>query len=131
MYTLSVWSIAQLFQLCDLTHCTHQAPLSMGFSRQECWSGEPCPPPGDLPDPGIKPVPPASPALAGGLSITVPIGKPFVPFKLAKYCISITYTSIKLENNLKVNQKKTGQQGWRGSRILTHCWRECKQVQLL
>ena len=32
----------------------HQAPLSMGFSRQEYWSGLPCPPPGDLPDPGIK-----------------------------------------------------------------------------
>jgi len=31
-----------------------QAPLSMGFSRQEYWSGLPCPPPGDLPDPGIK-----------------------------------------------------------------------------
>jgi len=33
----------------------HQAPLSMGFSRQEYWSGSPCPPPGDLPDTGIKP----------------------------------------------------------------------------
>ena len=33
----------------------HQAPLSMGFFRQEYWSGSPCPPPGDLPDPGIKP----------------------------------------------------------------------------
>ena len=33
----------------------HQAPLSMGFSRQEYWSGLPCPSPGDLPDPGIKP----------------------------------------------------------------------------
>ena len=33
----------------------HQAPLSMGFSRQEYWSGLPCPPPEDLPDPGIKP----------------------------------------------------------------------------
>ena len=32
-----------------------QAPLSMGFSRQEYWSGLPCPPPGDLPDPGVKP----------------------------------------------------------------------------
>ena len=32
-----------------------QAPLSMGFSRQEYWSGLPCPPPGDLSDPGIKP----------------------------------------------------------------------------
>ena len=43
-----------------------QAPLSMGFSRQENWSGLPCPPPGDLPDPGIKPVSLMSPALAGG-----------------------------------------------------------------
>ena len=33
----------------------HQAPYSMGFSRQEYWSGLPCPPPGDLPNPGIKP----------------------------------------------------------------------------
>ena len=41
----------------------HQAPLSMGFSRQEYWSGLPCPPPGDLPSPGIKPMSPASPAL--------------------------------------------------------------------
>ena len=37
----------------------HQAPLSMGFSRQESWSGLPCPPPGDLPDPGIEPESPA------------------------------------------------------------------------
>ena len=37
----------------------HQAPLFMGFSRQENWSGLPCPPPGDLPDPGIKPTSPA------------------------------------------------------------------------
>ena len=37
----------------------HQAPLSMGFSRQENWSGLPCPPPGDLPDPGTKPQSPA------------------------------------------------------------------------
>ena len=37
----------------------HQAPLSMGFSRQEHWSGLPCPPPGDLPDPGVEPGSPA------------------------------------------------------------------------
>ena len=36
----------------------HQAPLSMGFSRQEYWSGLPCPPSGDFPDPGIEPVSP-------------------------------------------------------------------------
>ena len=33
----------------------HQAPLSMGFSRQESWSGLPCPSPGDLPNPGTEP----------------------------------------------------------------------------
>ena len=43
----------------------HQAPLSMGFSRQEWWIGLPCPPPGDLLDPGIKPASLMSPALAG------------------------------------------------------------------
>ena len=37
----------------------------MGFSRQEYWSGLPCPPPGDLPDPGITPASPRSPAMAG------------------------------------------------------------------
>ena len=37
----------------------HQAPLSMEFSRQEYWSGLPCPPPEDLPNPGIKPKSPA------------------------------------------------------------------------
>ena len=40
-----------------------QAPQTMGFSRQEYWSGLLCPPPGDLPDPGIQPAFPASPAL--------------------------------------------------------------------
>ena len=44
----------------------HQAPLSMGFSREKYWSGLPCPSPGDFPDPGIKPKFLMSPALAGG-----------------------------------------------------------------
>ncbi|CAI9158760.1 unnamed protein product [Rangifer tarandus platyrhynchus] len=47
-----------------------QAPLPMGFSRQEYWSGLPCPPPGDLPDPGIEPTSLMSPALAGGFFTT-------------------------------------------------------------
>ena len=53
-----------------------QAPLSLGFSRQEYWSGLPCPPPENLPDPGIKPTSPASPALAGRLFTTEPPEKP-------------------------------------------------------
>ena len=50
-----------------------QAPLSMGFSRQEYWSGLPFPTPGNLPNPGIKP---ASPVLAGGVFTTVLLGGP-------------------------------------------------------
>ena len=48
----------------------HQAPLSMGFSREEYWSGLPCPPPGDLTDPGIEPVSSMFPALAGSFFTT-------------------------------------------------------------
>ena len=51
--------------LCDPRDCSPQAPLSMGLSRQEHWSGLLCPPPGDLPDPGTEPVSLTSPALAG------------------------------------------------------------------
>ena len=51
----------------------HQAPLSMGFSRQEYWSGLPFPSPGDLPQKGIKPM---SPALAGRFFTSEPHGKP-------------------------------------------------------
>ena len=54
---LSRFSHVQLFGTLWTVAC--QAPLSMGFSRQENWSGLPWPTPGDLPDPGIKPVSPA------------------------------------------------------------------------
>ena len=53
-----------------------QALLSTGFSRQEYGNGSPCPPPGDLPDPGMEPESPVSPALAGGFFATVPCRKP-------------------------------------------------------
>ena len=53
----------------------HQAPLSVEFSRKEYWSGLPFPTSGDLPDPGIKPTFPKSPALVDGLFTTLPSGK--------------------------------------------------------
>ena len=53
-----------------------QAPLSIGFSRQDYWSGLPFPSPGDLSNPGITPLSPASPALAGRFSTTELPGKP-------------------------------------------------------
>ena len=65
---LGHFSCVQLFATPWTVAC--QAHLSMGFSRQEYWSGLPCPPPGDLPDPGIKPMSLTSPALAGGFFTT-------------------------------------------------------------
>ena len=56
--------------LCDPVDYNPPAPLSMGFSRQEHWSGSPCAPPGDLLNPGIKPTSLMSPALAGGCFTT-------------------------------------------------------------
>ena len=55
----------------------YQAPLSMGFSRQEYWSGLPCPPPGGLSDPGIKP---KSPALRVDSLPSEPQGSPMTVF---------------------------------------------------
>ena len=53
----------------------YQAPLSMGFSRQEYWSGLPFPSPGDLPDPGIEP---RSPTLQADTLTSEPPGKPLI-----------------------------------------------------
>ena len=65
-----------LFQLCATPWISgssaHQGPLSMGFPRQEYWSGLPFPTPGDRPHPGIKPVSLVSLALAGGFFTTEP-----------------------------------------------------------
>ena len=55
-----------------------QAPLSMGFSRQEYWSGLPFPPPGDLPGTGIEP---RSPALQADSLASEPPGKPKATLK--------------------------------------------------
>ena len=63
-------------------------PVSMGFSRQEYWSGLLFPFPGDLPAPGIKPATPASPALAGGFFTTAPPEKPLIYSSTDKYCLS-------------------------------------------
>ena len=71
---LSCFSHVQLCVTLWAVAC--QEPLSMRFSRQEYWSGFPCPPPGDLPDTGIKPEFLRSPALAGvKIYSTGPTGK--------------------------------------------------------
>ena len=64
--------------LCDpMEYITHQAPLSMEFSRQDYWSGLPFPSPGDLYDPRIKP---EAPTLAGRVFTIEPLGKPAFSF---------------------------------------------------
>ena len=63
--------------LCDPGTVACQAPLSMGFSRQEYWSGLPFPSPGDLPTPGIEMESPASPLLADRFFTPEPPGKPW------------------------------------------------------
>ena len=73
-------SHVQLFATTRTTAC--QPPLSMGFSRQEYWSGLPFPPPGPLPNPGIEPT---SPAWAGGFFTTEPPGKPSHNFRYFYY----------------------------------------------
>ena len=67
-------SLQSCSTLCNPMDCSHQTLLSMGFSRQEYWSGLPCPPPGDLPKPGIKSKSLTSPVLAGGFSTTTGSG---------------------------------------------------------
>ena len=74
MCVLSHFSRVQLFV--TLWTIAHQSPLSMGFFRQEYWSGLSFPPPGDLLNPGIEPESLTSPALAGGFFTTAPPVKP-------------------------------------------------------
>ena len=74
----------------------HQAPLSIGFSRQKYWSRLPFPPPGDLPDPGIKPASLVSPALAGRFFTTEPPGNPLGPSESESESRSVMSDSLQL-----------------------------------
>ena len=76
MYVCSALRHVQLFA--SLWIVTHQAPLSMDFSRQKDWSGLQFPPLGDFPDPRIQSMSLASPALTGGFFTTAPPGKPIL-----------------------------------------------------
>ena len=67
------WSLSRVRLFATLWTIAHQAPQSMGFSRQEYWSGLPFPSPGDLPDPGIER---RSPALQADTLTSKPPGKP-------------------------------------------------------
>ena len=68
--TLLWRSCSVVSDICNPIDCSHQAPLFMGFFRQEYWSGLPCPPPGDLPNPGTELPSLMSPSWADGFSAT-------------------------------------------------------------
>ena len=73
---LSHFSRVRVFA--TLWAAAHQAPLSVACSTQEYWSGLPCLPPGDLPDPGIEPISIMSPALAGMFFTTSSSGEALI-----------------------------------------------------
>ena len=112
--TLSCFSLVRLFA--TLWTIARQAPLSMGFPRQEYWSGLPFPSPGDLPNPRIKL---AFPAMAGKFFTTEPPGKlhfvikqyflirflcllPFIILILKVY-VSLNFNQLKAKNRIKVS----------------------------
>ena len=72
--------------LCDPIYCSHQAPLSMEFSREEYWSGLPFPILEDLLDPRIKPVSLGPPTLAGGFFTTM---SPVQVSSVAQSCLTL------------------------------------------
>ena len=76
--------VSHVWLFTNLWIVAHQPPLSTGFSRQEYWSGLPCPSPGDLPNPGMEPASLASSALAGKFFTTSPNGE-----ALDKGCINL------------------------------------------
>ena len=90
-----------------------QAPLSMGFPRQQYWSRLPLPSPGDLPTLGIEPM---SPELAGGFFTVQPLGKPCSLFLLlcrnfilcfSPTCLFSPLLPVLLESNAKNNCRET------------------------
>ena len=85
---MCVFSVAQLCPtVCDSWAVACQPPLSMGFPGKDTGAGCPHPPPGNLPDSGIKPVSPAFPALAGGFFTTKPPENSKVyPYSVANSC---------------------------------------------
>ena len=92
---LSRFSCVRLFSTPWTVAC--QAPLSMGFSRQEYWSGLPCPPPGDLPNPGIELTSLASPALAGGF---ITISNIWVPIRYRLGSATWEVVELRFESHL-------------------------------
>ena len=99
--------LKRYWSVCILSHFSHirlfatlwtvacQAPLSMGFSRQEYWSGLLWPPPGYIPDPGIEPISLVSPALQAGFYPLIHLGNP----TYVHICQQIWTESVRRKND--------------------------------
>ena len=98
---LSLFSHVQLFT--TLWTVAHQAPLSIGFSGQEYWSGLPCPPLGDFPHPRIDTVSPAAPCIEGGLFTAEPPRKPFLLVVSGKTSLTSKESACKECRRLEFN----------------------------
>ena len=116
VYVLNCFSCVQFFATSWTV--ARQAPLSMGFSKQEYWSELPCPPPGNLQNPGIKPSSLVSPALAGGFFPTVPPGKPLNSASFHRYLAINPHTNVSISRN-------------KGSTALGSPWKGLHQVFLI
>ena len=111
---LSRFSHVRLFE--TLWIVAHQPPLSIKFSRQEYWSGLPCPPPEGLPHLGIEPTSLLSPALAGGFFTSAQPGKPLnwvetsnkVEYSLLGQLAPLHHTELQLE------EEEDGKGRWEG-----------------
>ena len=100
---LSHFSYIRLFA--TLWTGAHQAPLSMGFSRQEYCSGLPCPPPGALSYPGMEPMSPMSHALAAGLFTTNTAWEDFF-HKRKSFARALNYSSSSILSSKSLGQLK-------------------------
>ena len=133
---LSIWSYQDIVicSVCLLSHLgcvwlfatlwtiAHQTPLSMEFSSQEYWSGLPCPPPGDLPEPGIKPTSLMSSALASRLFTTSTTWE--VPFS------AILQHKIKRIKKKFLSSSEYQLSLWPNSDHLSHIWEKKNSFQI-
>ena len=87
-------SLQSFLSLCNLWSIAYQAPLSMELSRQEYWSVLPCPPPGDLPEPGTEPTFFMSSALAGGFFTTTVTWE--APLQCRPQCFFVLFLLCKM-----------------------------------
>ena len=116
VHVLNLFSHVRLFVTPWTT--ARQAPLSMGFSRQEYWSGLPCPPPGDLPDPGIESASLMFTSLAGMFFTSSAIWE--APVSLWKWKVSESESHSVVSDSLQPHGlynpcNSSGQNTWVGS----------------